>query len=152
VALWHYPDQAQTVGPVLVRAMSEPDARIRILIAKALAHVDPQAAVKAGVVTVAIQILGDQDDQIAYQAAELLGDMAAEPALSVPALLEAAQGTNSLVATHALRALGGFPDQAGAIVPVLLKAAESPHRSIRSTALSALKRIDPAAVAKAGVK
>ena len=152
VALWHFPDHARTVGPVLVKAMSEPDDRVRILIAKALAHVDPQAAVKAGVVTIAIQFLKDPDDQIAYQAAEMLGEMAAEPTLSVPALLERAQGTNSLVATFSLRALSSFPDQADTIVPVLLKAAENPDRSIRKTALSALKRVDAAAAAKAGVK
>ena len=77
--------------------------------AKALARVDLEAGIKAGIVPVVVEILKNPDDQVAYQAAELLGEMGAQPELAVPALTEAAQSTNTLVASTAKRAVMRFP-------------------------------------------
>lgn len=112
VALRFYSGFAPAVVPLLVKALHDPYINARMQVTKALARVDLQAGLKAGIVPVVIEILRNPDDQVAYQAAELLGEMGAEPALAVPALTEAAQGTNSLVASTARRALARFPKQA----------------------------------------
>ena len=64
------------------------------------------------VVPIVIEILKNPDDQVAYQAAQLLGEMGVEPALAVPALTQAAQSTNALVASTAKRALAQFQEEA----------------------------------------
>ena len=106
-----------------------------------------------GVVPLAIQILGESKELGADQAAQLLGDMGKEPDLAVPALIVRVHGTNGLVASAAARSLGSFPSQADIIVPVLLKALHDTNGIIsRWGPADALKAIDPAAAAKAGIK
>lgn len=151
-ALWHYSDQARRVVPALVKALPEPDVRIQIVIARTLAHVDREAAVKAGAVSIGVKILKNPDDQIAYRAAELLGELGAEPALSVPVLIEAAQGSNTLVACSALRSLGLFPEQQAEIVPVLTGALQHPHGAVRRAAQNALKKIETGDEVKTGAR
>jgi hypothetical protein len=145
VALWHYPNQAQVVAPVLVKAVQESDCGVRMLVVKALAHVDLQTGLRAGIMPVVIEILKNPNDQVAYKAAELLGEMRAEPALAVPALAEAVQGTNALVASTSARALARFGEQARAAIPALRKALEHPHSGVRREAANALKQIEPQA-------
>jgi hypothetical protein len=151
-ALRHYSDQARTVAPALVRALPEPDVRIQIVIARTLAHVDREAAVKAGAVSIGVKILKNPDDQIAYRAAELLGELAAEPAVSVPVLIEAAQGSNTLVACSALRSLVGFPEQQAEILPVLTGALNHPQGPVRRAAQNALTKIEAGDKVKTGVR
>jgi hypothetical protein len=58
-----------------------------------------------------------------------------------------------LVTTTAARSLGNFPSQADIIVPVLLKDLHDTNGIIsRWGPADALKAIDPAAAAKAGIK
>jgi HEAT repeat protein len=74
------------------------------------------------------------------------------PSLEVPALIEAAEGSNQMVACAALASLSEFPKQAEAIVPFLLKEAlKSPNGVIRHSAANALRRIDPETARMAGV-
>jgi HEAT repeat protein len=153
IALRYYPEQAQIVVPVLVKALNDPVPRVRELVAEALNQVAPEVVVTAGVVRVAIGILNDPDDQIAYRAARLLGQMRKEPALTVPALIESMHGSNGLVAAEAASALGNFPDQANVIVPVLLKVYQDTNSVVpRWATAGALKRIDSTAAGKAGAK
>ena len=152
VALWFYPGQAPVVAPVLVKALQDPQINVRMLAAKALAHVDLQTGIRAGIVPVVLEILKNPNDQVAYKAAELLGDMGIEPALAVPALAESVQGTNALVAATAARSLGKFGDQAHSSIPALRQAMEHEHRGVRREATNALRQIDPAAATASGVK
>lgn len=143
IALRFYPDQAPVVVPVLIKALQDPEIQVRMLTVEALAHIDLAAAIHSGAVLIAIQILRDPNDQVAYQAAELLGKMGQEPTLAVPALIEAMHGTNRLVASTAARALGKFPGQADVIVPVLLKTFEETNGIISRSALTnALKEVE----------
>ncbi len=105
VALWFYPGQTQVVVPVLITALRDSDIHVRLLAAKALVHMDLHAGIRAGVIPILINILKDRNDQVAYQAAGVLGDMGKEAASAVPDLIESSQGTNSLVADSAARAL-----------------------------------------------
>jgi len=142
VALAHYRDEAPTVAPVLAKALQETNPQVRITIASALAHVDPQVAVKSGVVPIVIEILRNPDDQIAYRAAELLGRLVAEPALSVPALIEGTQSTNDLVAIDSMGALVKFREPWEWIAPALTNALTHRHARIRRYARDALQQID----------
>jgi len=145
VALWHYPAQAQTVAPVLLKALHDPNIGVRILVARALAHVHLEDGLRVGIVPVVIEILKDPNDQVAYKAAELLGEMRAEPELAVSALADSVQGTNALVAPTAARALARFGDQARPSIPALRNALQHPHSAVRREALSTLKQIEPQA-------
>jgi HEAT repeat protein len=111
VALRWYAGHGAEVAPVLIKGLHDPYIHGRMQMAKALARVDLPAGLKAGLVPVVIEILKNPDDQVAYQAAELLGEMGAQPELAVPALAAAAQSTNTLVASTAKRALMRFPTQ-----------------------------------------
>jgi hypothetical protein len=59
--------------------------------AKALAKIDVQAADRAGVVAIAVQIMSDPSDQVASQAADLLVKMGIDPIVAVSALAESVQ-------------------------------------------------------------
>jgi RNA polymerase sigma factor (sigma-70 family) len=105
VELRSYPGQARVLDPVLVAALRDPEVRVRLRAADALVHVDVQTGIEAGVIPVLIEILKNPDDQIAYQAPAVLGDMGPEATPAVPALIASSQGSNSLVADAAARAL-----------------------------------------------
>lgn len=149
VALAHYADEAPAVAPVLAKALQETNLEIRITIASALAKVDPQVAVKSGVVPIAIETLRNPNDQIAYRAAELLGRLVAEPALSVPALIEGTQSTNDLVAIDSMAALVKFLEPREMIATALTNALTHRHGRIRRYARDGLLQIDARANAEA---
>lgn len=153
LVLRFFPEERETVVPVLAKALEDPRLEVRMSAAESLLGVDPDAAATEEVVRVVIGILKDPDDQVAYRAAELLGEIAGQPELTVPALIESVQGTNRLVASAAARALGGFPENADVIVPILLQC----HQDTNSTASrwatgAALKQIAPEAAASVGVE
>jgi hypothetical protein len=152
LALRYYPEQRKTITPVLQKALKDPAPQVRLLAAEALNRIAPDTIVSAKAVPVVIEVLKNPDDQVAYRAARLLGEMRQEPSVEVPALIEAAESTNTLVACSALWSLGQFPDQVKTTEPALLNALKNPAGSIRHSAANALKAIDPAAAAKAGVK
>jgi hypothetical protein len=152
LALSFYPEQSAILAPVLEPALSDPAPQVRLLAAQAMHRVAPAAITKAKAVPVVIDILKHTDDQIAYRAARLLGEMRQESSLAVPALIEAAQGSNGLIAGAALQALARFPDQAQTIVPALRNVLDRPEGHLRRAAADALQQLEPAAAAGAGVK
>jgi len=125
---------------------------VRLSTARILNRIAPDAITNSKAVPVIIELLNNPNDQIAYRAAELLGEMRKDSFLAVPALVHAATGTNVLVATVALNSLTKFPEQSQVIVPVLVKILEQTTGTFRWSAAEALNRIDPAAAAKAGMK
>jgi HEAT repeat protein len=127
IVLSYFPDEAATVAPVLIRVLPEPDPRIRLTIAKALAQVDREAGTKAGVALIATKFLKNPDQQtveLAYMAAEVLGELHAEPSISVPVLTEGLGATNREVAIASFRALARLAGQSPNGLPALRKAAE----------------------------
>jgi hypothetical protein len=124
IALRYYPEQRKVVVPVLTNAVHDSQPNVVVLSAVALNRVAPDEITNAGVVPIVIKILKNPDDQIAYQAAELLGEMKSEPALAVPALIESLENKSSLVASTAAQALVRFKEQANVIIPALEKAAQ----------------------------
>jgi hypothetical protein len=138
VVLYYFPDEAARIAPVLVRILAEPHPHLQLTVARSLARVDREVAAKAGVASIAASHLKDperrffQDPtlqrwdgwQIARQAAQVLGELHAEPAVSVPALVEGLGSTNREVAIASFRALIRFKEQAEYTLPALRKAAE----------------------------
>jgi HEAT repeat protein len=104
------------------------------------------------VVPALIGRLSDQDMGVHYTALEALCQLHAEPELAVPALMEEFPGKNPGFRRVILIALGEFGTSASAAVPMLLEVLSDNDQEERKHAAWALKRIDPEAAAKAGVK
>jgi len=149
LALKYYPEQRETVAPVLVKALQDPSPRVRQCAAESLNRVAPDLISKAGVVPIVIGVLKDPNDQIAWRAAFLLGELRAEPGLAVPALIESLESTRTLVAATAAQALAKFKDQAETIIPALEKAAQRKD-NVGGWAKGALKQIESATPANPG--
>jgi hypothetical protein len=156
VVLYYFPDDAARVAPVLVKILTEPHPHLQLTIARSLARVDREAAARAGVATIAAGQLKDPERRfqdptlprwdgwlIARQAAEVLGELRAEPAVSVPALIEGLGSTNREVAIASFRALINFKEQVEDTLPALRKAAE--RGDIPNWVKAELKQIDPSA-------
>lgn len=120
--LYYYPEQKQTVGPIIVNALADTQPHVQIRAAEALKHVDPQLFKSAGAVHVPIQILKNPDDQIAYRGADLLRKCNDQPDLALQPLIEALRSTNTLVACSAVWALDNFTDHSAVILPPLREA------------------------------
>ena len=141
LALKYYPEEAKIVTPVLIKALQDSSPWVRQCAAESLNRIAPELVTKAGVVPIVIRVLKDPDDQIAWRAAQLLGEMRQEPALAVPALIESLENTNSLVASTAAQALVSFKEQAETIRPALEKAAKRPDNA-GGWAKSALNQLE----------
>ncbi len=141
IALGLYPAQSAEVAPLLARALQDSRPHVCLMAAKSLNQIDPQAAAKAGAVSVVIGFLKGSDQQIAMLAARLLGDVGAQPELVVPALIEASNNTDYEVAASAIWALGNFKSDAATIIPVLEKAKGHSDGRMRYAATQALKQI-----------
>src|SRR5712691_1963900 len=104
------------------------------------------------VVPALIARLSDQDRMVHFTAVLVLGQLHAEPGLAVPALMEDFPGKDPELRSLILEALGRFEINGKAAVPMLLETLSDNDRAVRDEAAFALKHIDPAAAAKAGVK
>ncbi len=141
-------ETASNSVPALVQIYKENrsiDSRNAVVIA--LGNIGP-AAERA--VPCLLDATVDSDFSIRFNALNALGEIHAQPELVVPVLVKALHiRDDSRVAAES--ALGGFGAAAKAAVPSLVELLndEMPPRSF---AASALKRIDPEAAARAGVK
>jgi hypothetical protein len=70
----------------------------------------------------------------------------------LPEFVRAMQDDNWGVRNNAVIALRYYPEQAQVVVPVLVKALQDPVPKVSQLAADALKRIDPAAAAKAEIR
>lgn len=141
VAVREFPAQAGMVVPALTNILSEPQPHARAMICQSLAQLDREAAVRAGVVSIAIQILKHPDNQVAYCGAEILGTLAAQPELSVPALIAATEAGDDLVGVSSIDALGRFTNQTHLVLPALTNALKSTHSGMRLRAQAMIQEI-----------
>jgi HEAT repeat protein len=95
-----------------------------------------------------IRALEDDNVEVRARAAEALGTLA-DPRVVEP-LIEALAGPSELVRERAAKALGAVGD-ARAVEP-LIKALQDRDRYVKAAAAGALKRLDPSAAARAGVR
>lgn len=87
-----------------------------------------------------------------FASVQTLGDIHAKPELTVPVLARALNDPDEGVRVVAASGLAAFGYDAKSAVPELIKALADPFPEVRDNAASALKLIDPAAAANAGVK
>ncbi|MBY0523886.1 MAG: HEAT repeat domain-containing protein [Gemmataceae bacterium] len=113
---------------------------------RALARVDPSAATTATLRAA----LDDASGHVGICAAEALWQVAHEPDEVVPALIvRLKQPASRHAATQVLYRMG---PAAKAAIPALLAASKDKDRMFRESVAMALKKIDPNAAAKAGIK
>jgi len=156
IALSYFPDEAATVAPVLIKVLPEPHPYLQLTIARSLIQVDRDAAANAGVAAIAAGHLREPEQrftnqtlqrwngwEISRQAAEVLGELHADPAVSVPALIEGLGSTNREIAIASFRALTRFKEQADQTLPALRKAAAE-RSDIPNWVKAELRNIDPA--------
>ena len=147
LALRYYPEDASAITPSLVKALQDPEPHVRLQSAQTLNRVNPDAAKKAGAVSVLTNLLRNPDDQIASRAAAVLRQFQNEADIAVAALIEALQSTNSNVGCNAVWSLeSAFPEYADRIIPELKKAAERKD-NVGGYARSALKKFESKATA-----
>ncbi len=147
IALGYYADEKEKVAPILVKALADNKPEVQLLAAGSLLKVAPDQLLPSGAIPTVIALANNPDDQIAYRALELLGDMQKEPVKVLPVLCEAAMCTNLLLSDTAIHALTQFPEHSAITLPVLEKIAE--HNSQTSGhAKDAVKKIKSMASAK----
>ena len=96
--------------------------------------------------------LRSSEPTIRLQAIRALQDRKDDAADVVPALVEALKDDVIDVRRTAAGTLGSFGEKAIAAVPALMAALRDREPSVRKSAGQALKKIDPTAASKAGIK
>jgi HEAT repeat protein len=98
----------------------------------------------------------EPDSEFRLQCIWALGRIHAEPELAVPALMdslgETLSDTDVRVRLFSTTALGQYGPDARPAVPLLTNLLQDPNPNVRLEATNALKLIDPAAAAQAGIK
>jgi hypothetical protein len=154
IALSYFPEEAKAITPVLKKILPEPHPHLQLTIAKSLVRVDREAAAQAGVAAIAAEHMQEPEKrfqdwslqrwngwEISRQAAEVLGELHAAPAVSIPVLIEGLGSTNREIAIASFRSLTKFKDETEQTLPALRKAAE--RSDIPDWIKSELKQIDP---------
>jgi len=100
-----------------------------------------------------LQVLKGNDDTVRAKAAQALGLIHSNPETVIPALITCLNDSRSDLRTEATEALAGWGKQSQAAVPRLIQLLDDrSDRDLMAAVPEALKKIDPEAAAKAGVK
>ena len=155
IVLKHYPEQHEVVAPVLVKALQDPQAVVRVSAAEALNWVAPEVAKQAGATSMLVAMAQNSDDQLASKAVAALGHLGSQPDLAVPALIEALHSTNTLIGCEAVWALEWAPKEfspySDTIIPALTIAAQRTD-SVGGYARSSLAKWKSRSDAKPGAE
>lgn len=137
-ALRFFPEASSEVIPALSRALNDPQPEVQLAAAWILHGMasDPQTQ-RAAIVAV-ITVLKIPNDQIAWQAAEALGELGAEPELAVPALIAALDSPSALTAGTAFEALARFPRWPPGSRATVEKLLQHPNADMRQRAANVL--------------
>jgi len=144
--------QPGLVAPVLIRALGDTDREVRYQAAFGLSSFAFMGGDARPAVPALIETLQDSDAGTRCGAAQALGHIHSEPGMVVPVLIKSLHDRDPNVRTHAAAALGEFGSNAKPALISLIEELSDKGQNARSAATNALKRIDPAAAAKAGVK
>ncbi|MDZ8188886.1 MAG: HEAT repeat domain-containing protein [Nostoc sp. ChiSLP02] len=119
----------------LIEKLIDNDAHIRSIAADTLVNIGSPA------VPSLIEALKNQDRNLRWHAASVLGDLGAEAAPAVPALSAALQDEDAQVRLYATLALGNIGTAAKPAVPSLMAALQDKEQYVRIYVPSALRKI-----------
>lgn len=119
----------------LIEKLTDSDTRIRRDAADALVTIGSSA------VPALIDALDNQDKNVRWCAASVLGDIGAEAKPAVPALVDALKDKDGLVRLYATLALGNIGVEAKAAVPALISALKDEEPYVRIYAPAALRKM-----------
>ncbi|MEN9678028.1 MAG: hypothetical protein RIS76_3924 [Verrucomicrobiota bacterium] len=137
-ALRFFPEAASVVVPALSQALLDPNPEVQLAAASILPEVATDRVTKRAAVSVIIAILASPNDQIAWQAAEALGELGVEPEIAVPALMATLGSTNALVAETAVGALERFSSWPAGSRQTLEGLLQNPDPTVRERATNLL--------------
>lgn len=135
--------------PVLTQALTNTHACARESAARVLGLFGAKAQ---SAIPALIRCAADKDDSVRGFATFSLGQIGREPDVVVPVLIMNLRDSYHSARWNAACALGNFGDQAKAAIPALLQVLHGNDPDVRDIAADALRRIDPEAAAKRGVK
>lgn len=144
--------EPELVDPVLINALHDPDREVRYNAAFGLGALafmggDGKPAIPALMAT-----LKDSYGTARAAAAMALGHIHAEPRLVAPALIESLHDPSEFVRAQAAAALGEYGTNALPELPGLSLSLSDTNADVRTAVTNALRKIDPEAAAKAGLK
>jgi HEAT repeat protein len=142
-ALPYYPNQTETMVPLLVKLLQDPAAYVRLHAVEALNKMDPQTAARPDVFTVLLGCLNDPNT--ANDTVVQLGEWHRDPALAVPALIQSLGNGDVYIRQNTADALGRFGGQARAAIPALRRALADSVPNVRRETAAALQRINSGA-------
>lgn len=138
--------------PALVEMLdqSDPGSFQQYYVIYCLACIGPAAN---NAVPALVRVATDATNICSVEAILALCNIHSRAELAVPVLINCLNRTNDInVQLYALEALAKFGREADQAVPALIKILKDPKSEIREEVRMALKRIDPEAVAKEGIK
>jgi HEAT repeats/HEAT repeat len=138
---------AKPAVPSLIKLLNDSDPNIRSGAAFCLCQIGPAAA---EAVPALLQSLDDPEAQSNAFAA--LRSIGVKPDVLVPVLIGYLSSTNMGQRGWVVSPLSELGTDAQAAVPKLLESLDSPEAGLRRAATNLLRKIDPDAAAKAGVK
>ena len=146
--------QAKASIPAVVGRLVDKDPLVRDMAAFTLRYLGPVAG---DAVPSLITCLADSSVGVQGEAIMGLGEIRQHPEQTVPVLVEVLEQPTSplhpvILRANAIWALGQFGARADAAVPKLVESLSDTQWLIRSAATNALRKIDPEAAARAGVK
>ncbi|MDB6065623.1 MAG: repeat protein [Pedosphaera sp.] len=136
--------------PELIRMYeqdSSPESRFSVTFA--LGCIGPAAG---QAVPMLVRSLGDSKPNPRSTTARTLGQIHSHPEIALPALVKCLNDYDFLVRLAAAEAIGAFGSDAKEAVPDLLKLLADSNAKVQNAAKESLKKIDPEAAAKEGVK
>jgi HEAT repeat protein len=151
VLLQFYPNQTDTVVPLMVKSLQDSNPQVRLMTVKTLNKVDPQNPAKSEFVQVLVGCVTGPPNgfpQAVNDAAIMLGSLHREPNLSVPALIQSLQSADPYIRQNSAAALGRFGGEAKPAIVALQRALEDSDTNVSRQAAAALKRINSNAPAK----
>jgi hypothetical protein len=122
----------------LLNAFADPSQPTRRLAAYYIGSMQYLGTNASPAVPVLVNLLKDQEEQIATRAATALGDLAIEPSLTIPALTNALRDPRPFVRASAASALAHLGEQARPAIPALTEALSDPKLQVRAAATNAL--------------
>jgi HEAT repeat protein len=146
-ALYWIAAEAGAMVPALTAALEDRDRRVRQFSAMALGRIGPDAR---SAVSSLIQVLVDEEGRVRAAATSALGQIGPYAAAG---LVEALQKDKAArIRAAAAAALPMIADRGPNAVPALIEALKDTDGGVRKAVASALKKIDPQAAKKAGIK